>query len=52
MEAVSFLNSFLSYALLLVVIVALCAVAGFIGIILRKRKNGGDVSPKQDSQER
>ena len=32
-------NSFLSYALLLAVIVVLCGIAVFIGIKLRKRKN-------------
>lgn len=31
-------NSFLSYALLLAVIVVLCGIAVFIGIKLRKRK--------------
>ncbi len=36
---VSFLNTFLSYAVLLLVIVALCAVAAAIGITLRKKKN-------------
>ncbi len=39
MEAVSFINSFLSYLLLLAVIVALAGVAVFIGITLRKKKN-------------
>lgn len=36
---VSFLNSFLSYVMLLVVIVAACTVAGAIGITLRKKQN-------------
>lgn len=39
MGAVSFFNSFLSYLLLLAVIVALAGVAVFIGITLRKKKN-------------
>ncbi len=39
MEAVSFINSFLSYLLLLAVIVALAGAAVFIGITLRKKKN-------------
>lgn len=34
-----FLNSFLSYVLLMVVIVVLCGIAIFIGIKLRKRKD-------------
>lgn len=34
-----FLNSFLSYLLLMVVIAVLCGIAIFIGIKLRKRKN-------------
>ncbi len=38
-KLVLFLNSFLSYALLLAVIVVLCGIAVFIGIKLRKRKN-------------
>lgn len=36
---IAFINMFLSYLLIVVVVVALCAVAGFIGITLRKRKN-------------
>lgn len=36
---VSFLNSFLSYVMLLVVTVAVCAVAATIGITLRKKNN-------------
>ncbi len=36
---VAFVNSFLSYLLLVVIIVALIGVACFIGITLRKRKN-------------
>lgn len=35
----AFLNSFLSYLLLMLVIVAVAGVATFIGITLRKRKN-------------
>ena len=38
-KLILFLNSFLSYLLLLAVIAALCGVAIFIGIKLRKRKN-------------
>lgn len=34
-----FLNSFLSYAFMFLVIVALCILACFIGVGLRKRKN-------------
>lgn len=34
-----FVNTFLSYLLLMAIIVALCAVAIFIGIKLRKNKN-------------
>lgn len=35
----AFFNSFLSYLLLMLVIVAVAGVATFIGITLRKRKN-------------
>ncbi len=38
-KLILFLNSFLSYVLLLAVIVVLCGIAVFIGIKLRKRKN-------------
>lgn len=36
---ISFVNSFLSYLLLLVVIVAVAGTAAFIGITMRKKKN-------------
>lgn len=36
---VAFLNSFLSYLLLMVVIAAVAGVAIFIGITMRKKKN-------------
>ena len=36
---VSFVNSFLSYVMLLVVTVAVCGVATAIGITLRKKSN-------------
>lgn len=38
-KLILFFNSFLSYVLLLAVIVLLCGIAVFIGIKLRKRKN-------------
>ncbi len=34
-----FLNSFLSYAVMFLFIVALCIIACFIGVGMRKRKN-------------
>ncbi len=37
---VLFFNSFLSYLLLMAIIVVLAGVAIFIGIKMRKRKNG------------
>ena len=40
--AVSFLNSFLSYLVLLVVIAAVGAVAITLGITLRKKKNAAE----------
>ena len=36
---ISFLNSFLSYLLLLIIIAALAMVGLFIGVTLRKKKN-------------
>ena len=36
---VSFVNTFLSYLLLLLIIVAVAGVALFIGITMRKKKN-------------
>lgn len=36
---IAFVNEFLSYLLVMVIIVALCGVAIFIGTILRKRKD-------------
>ncbi len=39
MTLISFINAFLSYAVLLLVIVAVCAVAVTIGITLRRRKD-------------
>lgn len=37
-----FLNSFLSYLMLLLVIVAIAGLAVFIGISLRKKKNASE----------
>lgn len=36
---IAFLNSFLSYLLVMVVVIIVCAIAGYIGITLRKKKN-------------
>lgn len=36
---VEFINSFMSYGLLMLIIIALCGIGGFIAITLRKRKN-------------
>lgn len=36
---IAFVNEFLSYLLVMVIIVALCGVAFFIGTTLRKRKD-------------
>lgn len=47
---VAFLNSFLSYLLLMLVIAAVAGVAVFIGITLRRRKNqqsAGDAGAEQ-----
>lgn len=36
---IAFMNMFFSYLLIVIVVVALCAIVGFIGISMRKRKN-------------
>lgn len=36
---VEFINAFLSYGLLMLIIVVLCGVGIFLGITLRKKKN-------------
>lgn len=38
---VSFLNTFLSYLVLLIIIVAVAAVATTVGITMAKKKNAG-----------
>ncbi|MDD6491103.1 MAG: hypothetical protein PUG54_02610 [Firmicutes bacterium] len=45
---VLFLNSFLSYLLLMAIIVVICGIAVFIGIRLRKRKNSQQETEKID----
>lgn len=51
-KLILFLNSFLSYLLLLAVIVILCGIAVFVGIKLRRRKNSqpGPDSAKEVSE--
>ena len=44
--AVSFLNSFLSYLVLLVILAAVGAVAVTLGITLRKKKNAAEEKPQ------
>ena len=39
---IAFINSVLSYLLLMVIIVALCLLGGFIGLKLRKNKDAKD----------
>ncbi len=45
---VEFGRIFLSYGLLLLIIVAVCAVAAFIGITLAKRKNAKKEAAMQE----
>lgn len=49
--AVSFLNTFLSYLLLLLVIVVLCGIAVAVGITLRKKKNAKDAAQAIEASE-
>lgn len=46
--AVSFLNSFLSYLMLLLVIVVVAGIAVAIGISLRRKKNLTEAASVQD----
>ncbi len=46
-----FINSFLSYLLLLILIAVLCGAAIFIGIRLRKRKDSQLVSQEGEGAE-
>lgn len=39
---IAFINSILSYLLLMVIIVALCILGGFIGLKLRQNKDAKD----------
>lgn len=48
---IAFLNSFLNYLLLMLIIAALAGLGTFIGITLRKRKNAkaaADEEPAED----
>ena len=42
LTVIAFINSILSYLLLMAVIVVLCFVGGFIGLKLRNRKDAKD----------
>lgn len=46
--AVAFINSFLSYLLLLLVIVVLGGIAITVGITLRKKKNAKEVERENE----
>ena len=48
---ISFVNSFLSYLLVMAVIVVLAGIAIFIGIKLRKSKNAKAEQMKNDSEQ-
>ena len=48
-KLILFLNSFLSYLLVMAVIVVLCGIAIFIGIKMRKRKNS-QIEAQKDAQ--
>lgn len=51
MAVVSFLNTFLSYLLLMVIILALGGVAIFAGITLRKKKNAREAEQESAQTE-
>ena len=48
---ISFANSFLSYLMLLIVIVVLSGVAVFVGIILRKKKDAKNEMTENSKKE-
>ncbi len=48
---VSFVNSFLSYLMLLIVIVAVAGCAIAIGLFLRKKKDAGKAQELQEKTE-
>ena len=49
-NAILFANSFLSYLLLMAIIVLLCGIAIFIGIKLRKNKNAKEALTEQTTE--
>lgn len=49
-NAILFANSFLSYLLLMAVIVVLAGVAIFIGIKMRKSKNAKEATTEQTTE--
>jgi len=49
-NAILFANSFLSYLLLMAVIVVLCGIAIFIGIKMRQTKNAKEALAEQTEE--
>lgn len=48
---ISFINTFLSYVVLMLIIVAVGAVGIFIGITMRKRKNAAELVEEKAENE-
>ena len=47
---INFINSFLSYGLLMLITVAICGFGVFLGITLRKRKNAVETGSKEPEE--
>lgn len=48
---INFINAFMSYGLLMLIIVCLCGLGVFMGITLRKAKNSKDAVSAQPEEE-
>ena len=47
---IHFINSFLSYGLLMLITVAICGFGVFLGITLRKRKDAADTGAEKPEE--
>lgn len=47
---INFINSFLSYGLLMLITVAICGFGVFLGITLRKRKDAAQTGVKEPEE--
>ena len=47
---INFINSFLSYGLLMLLTIAICGFGVFLGITLRKRKDAAQAGAKEQEE--